>query len=688
MSRTAADPLVHALPAPAGGDGFRRDVHGLRALAVLAVVLYHAGVPALGGGYVGVDVFLVISGFLITTHLLRTLRGTGRVRLGEFYARRARRILPASFVVLGATLAVACLALPPARLREVAVDAAATALYVPNVLFAVQGTDYLAETDPPSLLQHYWSLGLEEQFYLVWPVLLVGLFALRRSTRVVGALMGVVVLASFACSVVLTSVSQPWAFFLLPSRAWEFAVGGLVAVLVLERRLLPRAVAPFVGWSGLVGVVGAVLLLDDATAFPGWAAAVPVLGTAAVILAGTTPTARGPVALLGSGGAVFLGEISYSLYLVHWPAMTMPAAILGLESVPVGSQLLVAVACVGLAWLLRRYVELPFLRAPRIRGARASRVGLAALGATAVVLAAGAATYVVAVRAPQSSGQVVQAGELVPLPAGTDVVPANLRPSLVSAGDDLPVVYSDGYQLGVEPVDPPEHCVYGTDPAAPRVVLVGDSHASQWVPALEPLVDAGTIRLEVLTKSGCPAADLAVLTGWGQAYPTCGTWRENVLERLRADPPAVVVLADYAGGSADADGARFSPEEWEQATARTLHALPESTEVVVLQDTPTPGTSPTLCLSDHLVDASVCDLDASAVLDPATAAAQRAATDSAGGTYVALGEYLCNARTCPVILGDTLVYRDGTHLTATMAARLGDVLAPHVTNLLPVTASR
>lgn len=217
--------------------GFRPDIQGLRAIAVLLVVLFHSGVEVLSGGYVGVDVFFVISGFLITTHLLQSLEREGRIRFGRFYAKRARRILPAALLVAGLTVVAAWLWMSPLLLRKVVVGAIATALYVPNYFFAAEDTNYLAETTP-SVFQHYWSLGIEEQFYLLWPALLaVGFWLCRRSERRVMVLVAGLTAVSFLACVVMMSVAQPWAFFSLPTRAWELGVGGLVAFLVGTERV-------------------------------------------------------------------------------------------------------------------------------------------------------------------------------------------------------------------------------------------------------------------------------------------------------------------------------------------------------------------------------------------------------------------------------------------------------------------
>src|SRR5690625_3280952 len=223
-----------AQQAPRAGkkSSFRPDVQGLRAIAVRLVVLYHAGLQTLSGGFVGVDVFFVISGFLITTHLLESLQTHGRIPFASFYAKRARRILPASLLVAGLTVVAAWLWMPPLLMTQVFEGAVATALYVPNILFAVEGTEYLAETSP-SVFQHYWSLGIEEQFYLFWPAILAaGFWLARRSERRLLYGVAALTLVSFIACVVWMDISQSWTFFSLPTRAWELGVGGLLAFLM------------------------------------------------------------------------------------------------------------------------------------------------------------------------------------------------------------------------------------------------------------------------------------------------------------------------------------------------------------------------------------------------------------------------------------------------------------------------
>ena len=315
----AAGGVRLAGPVGPGGEriAFRSDIEGLRAVAVLAVLLYHARVPGFAGGYVGVDVFFAVSGFLITSILLREGDSTGTIALPAFWARRVRRLLPASMLVVVVTLAVARVALDPLAQRAANHDGLLAALgVVINTVFAFREVDYLhgAAAGP---FQHYWSLALEETFYLVWPVVVWAV--VRRGRAVLGVVAGVGAAASFLlCIRWTTSPGAPLAFFLLPARAWELLVGAVAALGAPRLARLPRAV----GWAGLVAVAVAVCGFDDLTLFPGWAAALPVFGTVALLLA-----PHGPVRVLGTRALGWWGARSYSIYLWHWPAVVLAEAL-------------------------------------------------------------------------------------------------------------------------------------------------------------------------------------------------------------------------------------------------------------------------------------------------------------------------------------------------------------------------
>jgi len=298
---------------------FRPDIEGLRAIAIVAVVLFDAGLPGLGGGYIGADVFFVISGFLITSLLLREVDTTGRLALLRFYGRRARRILPASGVVLVTVILAGYHWLGFLRGGEIASDGRWAALFASNFNFAAQGVDFLESQAAPSPLQHFWALAVEEQFYIVWPALLALLIwlGLRHATPIVLAL---AVAASLACSV--WQEGATWSYFSPATRAWEVGAGCLLALVAGRRDRIPAGLSTAMAGTGLAGIVVAALGYDDSTPYPGLAAALPVLATV-LVLAG-----RGD-AILGRAPLRWLGRISYSLYLWHWPVLMIAAEASG-----------------------------------------------------------------------------------------------------------------------------------------------------------------------------------------------------------------------------------------------------------------------------------------------------------------------------------------------------------------------
>jgi peptidoglycan/LPS O-acetylase OafA/YrhL len=343
--------------------GFRPDIEGLRGLAVLLVVVFHAGLAA-PGGFIGVDVFFVISGFLITGLLLRERELRGRIDLLAFYARRVRRLLPAAIVVLAVTLPVAYSLYAPLDRAEVLLDGAAAALSVGNVRFAMAAGDYFSSVITPSPFLHFWSLGVEEQFYLVWPALLLfaagGLVAARAIRLSVGAALAIVFVLSLLASLLLTEIAASWAFYSLPTRAFELAAGGLLAVGAAGVARLPGILVTPAAWLGLVAVGWSAIAFDSSMAFPGYAALVPTLGTVGLIAAGGRRFAPGT--LLSLEPLRFLGRISYSLYLWHWPILVLSGLALGFnEPGLIGGSLLIGVS-VAVATLSWAFVEEPFRR--------------------------------------------------------------------------------------------------------------------------------------------------------------------------------------------------------------------------------------------------------------------------------------------------------------------------------------
>jgi peptidoglycan/LPS O-acetylase OafA/YrhL len=712
-------------PVRPGALGFRPDIEGLRAVAVLAVVLFHAGVPGLDGGFIGVDVFFVVSGFLITGLLWREVTSTGRVRLTRFFGARARRLLPAATLVLVATAVATALVVPPLQARTVFGDAVASALYVGNYRLALRGTDYLAADAPPSPFQHYWSLGVEEQFYLFWPALLiVTAWAVRTVLRrrvasgalPVGpfvAVLAVTGLVSLTAALSWTQTRPPWAFFSLPTRAWELAAGGLVALTAGSGHRLPAPVAGVVGWSGLGLVLGSCLVLGETTPYPGVAALAPVLATVLVLVAGGAPVRWGVGAVLALAPLRAVGRCSYSWYLWHWPALLLVPAALG-HGLPLAGRLGVAAGSGVLAVLTRRLVEDPIRFAAPLRRVpgRSLLVG-GALTATGVAVAVVA---LVVVPAPVGSGAEAAAPRLGaaaptdgpdPAPpvvdpadalvhdltaqvqtavaAAVDLgpVPANLTPPLASAANDKPAVFVNGCVRSWLYVGQAE-CASAVAGSPTTVALVGDSHAAMWQPAMEQVATQRGWRLETMAKVTCPLLDLPIRSPYlGRQYTECEQWRGQVLDRLRAEHPALIVLGTAHHYGADF-GFTVGSQQWADALTRTVAQLRATgATVLVLGAVPSPRMNVPTCLSGHLDSAAACGLSRPTALDDAGTAAEAAATAAGGGQYADISALFCTADRCPVVVGDLLVFRDDNHITVAYAQWLAPVVGALVDRASP-----
>ncbi|MGV0836824.1 acyltransferase family protein [Mycolicibacterium thermoresistibile] len=689
-------------------------MEGLRAVAVIAVVLFHAGLPGLGGGFIGVDVFFVISGFLITGLLWREAANTGTVQLARFYGARARRLLPAAATVLIATVVFSVLLLPPLQARSVIGDGIASALYVGNYRFAIEGTDYLSTTQP-SPLQHYWSLGVEEQFYLLWPALilatvwllgrttrLAGVAAMRSATPYVVVLAGIGV-ASFLVSMTLTASSPSWAFFGLPSRAWELAVGGLVALTIPWWRRLPPVSAAVAGWGGLTLIVLTCAQVNDTTPFPGTAALLPVFGTALVIIAGCATPNLGAGRFLGKPMMRSIGRVSYSWYLWHWPVLILAPAVLGRELSLAGNLAMVGVS-LGLAILTLHLIENPARFAHALQS---SAVRSLAVGAVATATAVCAALVLLAIRpvpvgageapAPAAAAAPVEPAEpeeseplsgrqqiqaAVAASAQARAVPANLTPSLAQAPNAKPEMFVNGCVRSWRDVDQPE-CVSGDVRSPVTVALFGDSHAGMWESALNPVAQQRHWRLETMGKVTCPPQELPIVSPYlGRTFTECGQWRTQVLNRLKQDPPQLVIVDMVRRYGAD-----FGFTSYDRAWLRGLTELVSTlrgygSQVLVLGPVPDPHGMVPNCLSANMDNALACAPARHVGMNGDGIAAEAAATVDGGGVYADLTDLFCTADHCPVVVGDTLVFRDDNHITSEYAAVLAPVLGEVVAQAL------
>jgi peptidoglycan/LPS O-acetylase OafA/YrhL len=683
--------------------GFRPDIEGLRAVAILLVVVYHAGVVWLPGGFVGVDVFFVISGFLIVSQLVREVDSSGGLGVGRFYARRVLRLLPAAAVVLAVTVVAAWWWLPATRLKSVGWDVVAANGYVLNYRLAWLGTDYRTAGGVPSPVQHFWSLGVEEQFYLVVPVLVVLCLVWGRSRRALVVVLVVVGGVSLWWSVRSTPVSPVWAYFGAPSRVWELAAGALLAVGAGAGVLAGRPA----GWGvvlrcsglGLIGFAG--VSFGEATVFPGWLAGVPVLGAVLVIAGGCVSAAAEPVgsgvegALGWSGGVLghpvlgAIGARSYSWYLWHWPVLLIGPFVISREVGTFGKLVLVGVAF-GLAALTFQMVERPMREAPGLR-AYPVQAGMLGVGLTAVVVVLALLLPILPPRVSLGTDQVT-ALQLTgkgtartralakQIKAAVKVVklPANLTPSLKKAAGDDPAIVRNGCLISFSGTRTPRRCEsYGDTSGRKTMVLFGDSHAAQWYPAMNVIAKQRKWRLAVFTKVVCSAADVKIyLDPVKGGYDECVTWRKATIARIRAIHPSVVVTTsladrgDLIGVSGDVDDA------WAKAWTTTTRKLVRAgTRVVYLNDTPSPKGDVPECLSVHPRAVQKCSQTRKLAAGSGRREMMTEAAAKAGATVVDTVPWFCTSTRCPVVVGNILVYRDGSHISTAYIRLLAPLLA-------------
>jgi peptidoglycan/LPS O-acetylase OafA/YrhL len=684
--------------APAAGEhiGFRRDIEGLRAIAVLAVVIYHAG--WMSGGYVGVDVFFVVSGFLITRLLLDEVRRTGGISFTGFYARRVRRLLPASVLVLVVTLVASWIVLSPLQMRTTVGDAKAAALYVANYRFAAQRTDYLGPHGP-SPLQHYWSLGVEEQFYLLWPLLL---FVFLRSVRRAGApaVLVLLVIVSFVWSARLTVTNQPWAFFSLPTRLWELAAGGLLAFAATRLRTLRPSVANVVGWTGLGVVVWSMVRYSSSTSFPGLAALAPVLGTLAVLGAGCAVTRNGPIVVLGRPVAQVIGRSSYAWYLWHWPILVL-AAVWVARPLSNAETLGLVVLSAGLALLTTFAVERP-IRTSRVLSWRPRRSFVLAAGLTGAALLA---TYATAQAIPDLRGRGTAAVLRPELPSErgksrptvppltraleqidaklaaalrVSSMPVNVQPPLDGAAGDKALPFLDGCDNTY--TDAVVHeCAYAATESRTTIVLFGDSHATQYFPAFDFIAEVRHWRLVVLSKTTCPPFELTVFSPvLDRTYSECDNWREAAFARIARERPALVVLGAARHYDPSYHFAVYGTE-WLTGLQKSVARIRGmGVPVMVLGPTPKPPFDVPSCVSAHLNDLQACATPLSVAVNGQGRRTEGTVAERAGARYVDVARWMCFHESCPPIVGNLLVYRDDNHLTTGYAAWLTAVIDAEV----------
>ncbi len=597
------------------------QIQGLRALAAIVVTLFHARLVP--GGFIGVDIFYVISGYLITGLILREIDLNGRLDLKAFYQRRIKRLLPTSVFVLFATALIGWFVLPVITRDALGRDLFAAAAYISNYLFAWWQNDYQNLNATPSPFIHYWSLAVEEQFYLIWPIFMI--FLARKGKKTVLLGVAIITVASFALSVYQVQTSPIWAFYSLPTRAWELGIGALLLFIPKDFKW-----SRFPAWLGLAAVLVASLRFNESTSFPGVNALLPVIGTALLIatIAVWPPlfndVANNPV-------AQWLGKISYPLYLWHWPALVLPSSALGRPLHFIERVACIAVTIV-LAHLTNKFLEEPLRHitiAPR-------KIYIGAISTTIASLILGL------VIAHSATSTITTKGD-----AGFTF---NLK-QVVSK----PIVYSDGCHVNYGETKS-GFCTYGAKKSSRTIVLFGDSHAAQWFPALERLAVEQGFKLISLTKSACPSVDAPRPDQGAFKNVHCQTWRKNSIARIQSIHPTAVIMSSFQYYTPRA-GFNNRAQWWSEGQTRLLKSLTGSSQhLIYISDTPHPTRDIPSCLASG--NSSRCDSSEKSQVSVVK-----------GFQVIDPTAWLCTS-ICPAIIDSTVAYRDASHISVAMSLHL------------------
>lgn len=658
MTSHAKAPALHCrLP-------FRPDIEGLRAVAILLVVAAHAGFPWLSGGFVGVDVFYVLSGYLITGLLLQEVRATQAIHFADFYARRFRRLMPGLLLMLIGTGMAAWLLVAPSDQPAQAMAAVTASAWLSNFHFAFSDLGYFTPGAETNLYLHTWSLGVEEQFYLIWPALLAISLGVRKANTHVAnnARLRWILIAVFAASLLLciawTRTAPLLAFYMMPARAWQFALGALAFLhfgsrdVGAQSHAAPQGASnlPAVGWLGLGSILVAALVLDAQTPYPSFWALLPSLGTAGVLVAGTRQTSAGVARLLAWRPMQSIGRVSYAWYLWHWPVLLLGACVIRTD-IAVNRAGLVLLSLL-IAFASHRWVEAPLRREKSL----ISRPRVAVAGAFACMILVAS----IGLRWHNRAIDRLSDPDQQPFQA--------IR-------YDAPAIYAmpcdDWYQSAeVKP------CAFGPENASHTAVVLGDSVGVQWFPAFSEIFGKSQWRLLVLTKSSCPIVDAPFFYARiGRIFTECAKWRQDALQFIANLKPDVVVL-----GSTSTYG--FAESEWINGTADVLKKISDAAKrIVIMRSTPVLPFDGPSCLAPRsrlhtlLVGANGCSAPAhDRRSDDVFRWLGLAAEKFPNAKVVDMTDSVCPAEVCRAELNGIVVFRDTQHLTAKFAASLSGAL--------------
>jgi len=656
---------------------FRNEIQGLRASAALLIAIYHIWFNRVSGG---VDVFFVLSGFLIIGSLTREATSTQTVAFGAYFTRMARRIVPLAYVVISVVLVGVWIFVSRVYWDDMFRGIRAAVGYFANFHFASTSVEYLDQDASASPVQHFWAMSIQGQFYLVIPffVMMTALLA-RLSKRSLQSVFVVslvaATIASFVYSVIATPQNSAPMYFNSFARIWEFGLGGLVAV-VMAKVVFNRVIAAVMAWVGIAVVfLNAVFIVN--ISYPGYIALVPVMGAVLLLLGGQTAHLSFPIRFLGSAPLARLGDYSYGFFLWHWPLLIFGKLHFDTEEVTVFGGVAIIFGAMLLSMITYHYVELPFLN--RRRGGQSRPSGIEIFGVFAAVVAIVSATVILQESALRGVAPIADdpssnamAFEKVPTAANSELFDPlrPLTPDPLVAKRDASQTAKDGCFKKDITSSRVEICTYG-DPAGKTIALVGGSHSLQWTTAVKAAAEKHKWKLQVIVKVTCR---------YGFVDDSlCGNWAANAEKYLLENKPDLVLLTATVGTKpAETVPAEYL-ERWKVLSKAEI-------PILAIRDNPWFPYSVSACVDKNRADPMACAYPRSNRLKPVNPALS--ATEGIDGmSVVDFNDYLCDDKLCYAVIDNIVTYRDRDHLTNTFVSRLKGPMEKALLERLPSNAS-
>lgn len=650
---------------------FRPEIEGVRAVAAFLVAIYHIWIGSVSGG---VDVFFIVSGYLITTSLLSKMEREGRINLLDYLLGLVKRLFPIAFTVLFVTALISILLMPQGQWKQIISEILSSAFYFQNWQLATNTVDYLAQNNEASPLQHFWALSIQGQFYVVWPlVILLTYFIARKILKMpvrktLLGVLGTIFAASIAYSIHITAENQPWAYFDTFARVWEFSLGGILALLI-PYLVFKKPVSTIMGWLGLAIVCLTGVLLPVSSVFPGYAALLPTTGVILVIIAAENSSRFGVDKLLGSKPFLYFGSISYGFYLWHWPLLIFYYAYFRTETVSILGGISILLVTVVLSIVSVKIIETP-VRIMNVKQSKRKLLKAIVTFMLPVILVNGLWGLVV-----NQKLNVFGEYSVEDYP-GARAISDNINPtkgvpptpSAISIKEELPSFYADTACFSFIKEFRVAKCSRGqTENPEYTIALVGGSHSGHWFPALEVIAEKQNVQIDIYNKDGCrfTAGDFD-----GQLHESCVDWNEKVLQMLIDSPPDLVfTTANNDIGDKIPTGYL---EQWKK--------LEGITEVFAIRDNPRMGKDTPLCVEQakNLNECSELRKESLSELPPW----ENTEGIPSNVTFADFSEYFCDEEKCLPVIGNVIVYRDKHHLSTLYSQTMAPALEKHIVEAL------